>query len=116
MMMKKNGPSGTWFNIGYDRACRTHFWNEDTSPSLLKQTIPAERPSYEYSVRDVSEALSVIADAAARNPEHLTFCFDCTVTSNDCKELIDKFIEYSGAHHCTYYVNERMQTLTIYGQ
>ena len=109
---KDGEPRYLWFNIGYDRITRTHFWNESCSPSIISRTPAYGRPENEYSVRDVNDAMSVIASAARQYPDNLVFCFDTPITKAGCQPLIDAFMQYTGSG-CTYWFEDRMQTLTL---
>ena len=56
----------TWFNIGADRARRTHTWDAELSPALAEQTLLSERPGNEYTVRSASEIPAAVSDAESK--------------------------------------------------
>ena len=56
----------SWFNIGADRARRAHAWDEEMSLPLTPETVPAERPGNEYTVRDAADVSAAVSDAVAR--------------------------------------------------
>ena len=68
----EDGPDYTWFNLGYDRASRTHLWNEDVTVTLAQETDSYGRPGTEMAVRDRSE-MEYAVDRALRK-EFARFC------------------------------------------
>lgn len=112
---EEGSPRSTWFNIGYDRASRTHIWNENVSTALCMETDLAMRPKDEFSVRDVTEASSMLPEAIKISPDRLVIFFECEISEEDCKSLVSEFMKLSQMAHCTYSIDERMHTLTLNG-
>ena len=60
------GADYLWFNIGADRARRTHTWNEDFGEPLAETTDTAARPVAEYAVTTEADVTAAAADACAK--------------------------------------------------
>ncbi len=65
----------TWFNLGADRASRTHKWNEEMTVEMLEITDMDTRPENEYSVLDRSE-MEAAVDLALAKGESFSLIFD----------------------------------------
>ena len=94
------GPDYTWFNIGQDRAARTHVWNEEMTVEMLEETAMDTRPENEYSVSTSDELAEAVTLAFARG-ESFSLIFDDEdyVDSQGALDLIRGFaqdaIQYS---------------------
>lgn len=53
----------TWFNVGLDRAKRSHKWNEDMTMPLISQTDYTCRPEGEYLVCDIPQTEKAVHTA-----------------------------------------------------
>ena len=65
-----------WFNIGMDRASRTHKWNEDMTVPLLEQTDLNARPESEHSVASEAEVREVLETAIANGNKRIVLVYD----------------------------------------
>ena len=72
----------TWFNIGLDRAQRTHTWDRQISLQLLEKTDLSERPANEYSVNSLEEAFEAV-HSAVRNYRYFAIYFEDEETRNN---------------------------------
>ena len=59
-------PAYLWFNIGADRARRTHEWNETYSDPLIEKTDVSARPVAEYTVTTEEDVIAAARDASAK--------------------------------------------------
>ena len=69
------GPDYTWFNLGCDRASRTHIWNEEMTVEILEETDMDARPENEYAVHNENELAEAVNLAFARG-EYFSLIFD----------------------------------------
>ena len=101
----------TWFNIGADRARRTHIWDEANSEPLLAETVLSERPGNEYTVRDGDGAYAAVSDAARNGYDFFTLVLadGCEITLDDALNVLSRALNRS----FTYNRNEYMQALTV---
>ncbi|MBQ6551974.1 MAG: hypothetical protein IJL78_11260 [Lachnospiraceae bacterium] len=59
----EEGIDYTWFNIGADRASRTHTWNEEMTVEMLEETDLSGRPDTEFRIlseEDLNDALNTV--------------------------------------------------------
>ena len=101
----------TWFNIGADRARRTHVWDEENSTPLLERTDPAGRPGNEYLIRDADAVRSAVSDAEARGYSFFTLVMDdgCGLDGNAVLDCLTRAIRRS----FSYGWNEYMRAMTV---
>ena len=101
----------TWFNIGADRARRTHVWDEKNSTPLLEKTDPAGRPGNEYLVRDEEGIRSAVSDAAAKGYDFFTLVTDegCPLDGSAVLNCLTRAVRRS----FTYGWNEYMRAMTV---
>ena len=101
----------TWFNIGADRARRTHVWDEKNSTPLLEKTDPAGRPGNEYLVRDEEGIRSAVSDAAAKGYDFFTLVTDegCPLDGGTVLDCLTRTMRRS----FSYGWNEYMRTMTV---
>ena len=70
------GPDYTWFNLGYDRASRSHVWNEEMTVELLEETDLDARPENEFSVRSAREMEAAVDEALQQGYQSFSLIFD----------------------------------------
>ena len=70
------GPDYTWFNLGYDRASRSHVWNEEMAVELLAETDLDARPENEFSVRSAREMEAAVDEALQQGYQSFSLIFD----------------------------------------
>lgn len=101
----------TWFNIGADRARRTHVWDEKNSTPLLEKTDPAGRPGNEYLVRDEEGIRSAVSDAAANGYDFFTLVTDegCPLNGGTVLDCLTRTMRRS----FSYGWNEYMRAMTV---
>lgn len=101
----------TWFNIGADRARRTHIWDENGSVPLLAETVLSERPGNEYTVRDEAGVYAAVSDAAGKGYDFYTLVLpdDSETTLDGVLKVLSRALNRS----FTYSRNEYMQALTV---
>ena len=73
---EEDGPACSWFNLGYDRAGRSHVWNEEMSVPLLEKTDLRARPENEFSVRSAAEMESAVDTALGKGYARFSLVFD----------------------------------------
>ena len=59
----EEGIDYTWFNIGADRASRTHTWNEEMTVEIMEETDLTGRPENEFRVlteEDLNDAMDTV--------------------------------------------------------
>ena len=107
-----DNPCYTFFNIGYDRASRTHVWNESVSPLLAPRTDLTARPAWEYTVSDLSEAALAIDQAAALHQTwfHIIYTNEAGAQTHD--DIIPLIREKTHSAF-TYSWNDRLLMLTV---
>ena len=100
-----------WFNIGADRARRTHVWDEETSVPLLAETVLSERPENEYLVRDEAGARNAAADTLEKGYSFFTLVLSdgCEISMEEALDILSRVLNRS----FTYSRNEYMRTLTV---
>ncbi len=101
----------TWFNIGADRARRTHVWDEKNSTPLLEKTDLAGRPGNEYLIRDEEGIRSAVSDAAANEYGFFTLVTDegCPLDGSAVLNCLTRAVRRS----FTYGWNEYMRAMTV---
>ena len=101
----------TWFNIGADRARRTHVWDEKNSTPLLEKTDLAGRPGNEYLVRDEEGIRSAVSDAAANGYDFFTLVTDegCPLDGGTVLDCLTRTMRRS----FSYGWNEYMRAMTV---
>lgn len=72
----QDGAVHTWFNIGLDRASKTHDWNEDMSVPLLEQTDLKTRPENEFSVKSQADLQIALKAAVGSGDACIVLVFD----------------------------------------
>ena len=73
---EEDGPFCSWFNLGYDRAGRSHVWNEEMSVPLLEKTDLRARPENEFSVRSAAEMEKAVDTALVKGYARFSLVFD----------------------------------------
>lgn len=76
-------PRYTWFNLGRDRASRTHIWNEEMTVPLDPVTDLSTRPDNEFLIRSEAEAETVIRKAVGSGYRYFELVFDNADISYD---------------------------------
>ncbi len=101
----------TWFNIGADRARRTHVWDEVNSLPLLPETVLSERPGNEYLIRDEAGTRAAAADATNKGYGIFTLVLSdgCSIGMEGVLNILSRSLNRS----FTYSRNEYMRTLTV---
>lgn len=101
----------TWFNIGADRARRTHVWDEEHSPQLLEKTDPAGRPGNEYLVRDEEGIRGAVSDADAQGYSCFILVMDdgCPLDGKNVLDSLSRVMNWS----FSYGWNEYMRCMTV---
>ena len=104
-------PDYTWFNLGQDRASRTHLWNEEMTVEMLEETDMDTRPENEFSVRSEEELAEAVNLAFARG-EHFSLIFDDEdyVDEQGALDLIRKLAQDS----IQYSWGKEMRQLKVY--
>ncbi len=69
-------PDYTWFNLGHDRASRSHVWNEEMTVELLAETDLSARPENEFSVRSAREMEAAVDEALQKGYQSFSLIFD----------------------------------------
>lgn len=108
---QEDGTVYTWFNIGADRARKTHMWDEEMSPPLLTETALPERPESEYLISGPDDAYAAAADAAQKRYSPFTL-----VTADGCpadQEEMLRQISLALNRSFSYSWNDCMQTMTV---
>lgn len=108
---QESGTVWTWFNIGADRARRTHVWDEEHSPQLLEKTDLAGRPGNEYLITDADGISAAAADADAQGYSLFTLVMDdgCPLDQNDVLDSLSRALNRS----FSYSWNEYMRCMTV---
>lgn len=104
----------TWFNIGNDRASRSHYWNEEMTVPLLLKTDLTERPENEFAVSNLSE-LEVAVNTAFSNGYStfsIIFSSESDLKEQDALTQIQEQFGYS----FSYSWNSKMLILFVYVQ
>ena len=101
----------TWFNIGADRARRTHVWDEENSTPLLEKTDPAGRPGNEYLIRDEEGIRRAVSNAEANGYVFFSLVTDegCTLDGGAVLDCLARAMHSS----FSYGWNEYMRTMTV---
>ena len=101
----------TWFNIGADRARRTHVWDEKNSTPLLEKTDLSGRPGNEYLIRDEEGIRRAVSDAEANGYVFFTLVTDegCTLDGGAVLDCLARAMHSS----FSYGWNEYMRTMTV---
>lgn len=101
----------TWFNIGTDRASRTHKWNADMTVSVKEKTDMGTRPDSEHSVKSKSELQQALKSSIDREAPVIVLFFEsASYTSySDAYSIIR---EYTDKRFSTSWSPE-MKALTI---
>lgn len=101
----------TWFNIGADRARRTHVWDEEHSTPLLEKTDPTGRPENEYLVRDEEGIRSAVSDTETQGYDLFTLVTDegYTLDSDAMLDCLTRAVHRS----FSYSWNEYMRIMTV---
>ena len=107
------GAEYTWFNIGLDRAERTHNWNHETGMPLLPQTDLSTRPDNEYTVGSMEEAFEAVQEAVLNNTEFYIY-FTNEDTASGYEDILTEVLQTW--QNITYSWNENMLLLRIYKQ
>lgn len=104
-------PQYTWFNLGRDRASRSHRWNEEMTVKLLEATDLAARPENEYAVRKAAELETAVKQAFSQKQTTFSLIFDSEtyVARQEALDLVKK--QYSGSF--SYSWNEEMRMLRL---
>ena len=71
-------PGYLWFNIGQDRAARTHVWKDGVGYPLFETTDESARPVAEYRVATEEDVTAATADACEKGLE----AFDLYLTGD----------------------------------
>ena len=107
-----DAPVYTFFNIGYDRASRTHAWNETISPPLAPVTDLSARPAWEYTVTGLSEALLAAEQAISQRQTRFDILWTDAATQETCHEVISWIREKTHSAF-TYSWNDRLRMLSV---
>ena len=75
-------PGYLWFNIGLDRAARTHTWIRSVSLDLAETTDTAVRPVAEYRVLTADDMTAAAADACAKGLRSFDIYLEADSTLN----------------------------------
>ena len=107
-----DGISRTWFNLGDDRASRSHIWNRDMSVTLLEKTDLSSRPENEFSVTTSEEMEKAITRALDQGFLRFDLIFDDESFSakDEALRLIGR--KFNGS--VSYAWDEHVRLLTIY--
>lgn len=109
---EQNGIEYTWFNIGLDRASRTHNWNQEGGMQLLPQTDLSARPENEYAVNSVEEAREAINEATGNYREFYIY-FENEEAASHYEELLEG-IGLTWTNGFSYSWNQSMLMLRAY--
>ena len=107
-----DSPVYTFFNIGYDRASRTHAWNETISPPLVPVTDLSARPAWEYTVTGLSDALLAAVQAISQRQTRFDILWTDAATQETCHEVISWIREKTHSAF-TYSWNDRLRMLSV---
>lgn len=102
----------TFFDIGEDRASRSHDWNREICGALLEETDLTTRPENEYIVLDEDDVRAAVAQAFAQGQDHFTLVFD-RKSYKDYEKALEIINGYATD---TYHYNwhKKMRELRIY--
>lgn len=102
-----------WFDIGIDRAFRTHFWNTDMYGELLGSTDLSTRPVAEFIIYSLQEIDSVGKTARSDGLHSFHIFLENDSLLTQINTLTDRLVNYvKGTMHYSW--NEQMQVLTIF--
>ncbi len=102
------GPNGTWFDLGQDRASRTHVWNEKMTVPLLEETELEGRPENEYAVRSPEELSAAIKSALAAGQDSFCLIFDDEDFADEQAALNEISKQVDGSYHYSWESHMRM--------
>ena len=104
----------TWFNIGADRAARTHIWNPETSVALLEYTDLASRPANEFMIQSDTDLDRAVKSALSTKSSSFSFYYQDTSDPDvyqDALELLSRHAQ----HSFQYIWDPHMFMLTCFG-
>lgn len=102
------GIARTWFNIGEDRAARTHEWRHETTVPMLPQTDLSTRPENEYYIADASDIAAAIRDADEKS--YPTYSLYFAAAENAIAWRVEAL---SCLNNVSYVWNDKMCMLTV---
>ena len=81
----------TWFNIGLDRAERTHHWNHETGLPLAQETDLSARPDNEYTVYSLEEAGEAMDVAIVLGFQDFSIYFENEDDASHYEDVLNAF-------------------------
>lgn len=103
----------TFFNLGYDRASRTHIWNEALTVPLAPETDLSVRPANEYTVSGILQPAQIIDLAAARQQTSFDIIYANPAEAENHEELLT-LIRLKTPSAFSYSWDDRMLMLSVH--
>ena len=101
----------SWFNLGLDRAARSHRWNEDMTVPLLAGTDLSVRPENEFSVTSAAETEEAVKTALAQGYPVFFLIFDAEGYEGRQDAMDQMRAQYGEPYRYSW--NEEMRMLEI---
>ena len=102
----------TFFNLGYDRACRMHIWNEALTVPLDPVTDLTTRPDNEYTLSDLLQPSQILDLAAALHQTRFDIIYPDPASAQTYADIFS-LIRQRTSSSFSYTWNDHMLMLSI---